>query len=114
MVGAATAPSFDGKLREERPFLDGIIALHAINAYLKYSIFVPARSGNLQEVWGAFRRAWIGVSGRPNGIHVGESGAWETKVWTNLCAGNRIKFRPQGVDARPWILRRRNGLTRGI
>ena len=58
------------------------------------------------------RRRWS--FGWPGGIQTDEGGARENDIWTALCAQRRIRVQFRGAGARPWILKRRNGLGRGI
>ena len=41
-------------------------------------------------------------------------GAGGNEIWTDLCAGRRIKAQFQDVGAHPWILERMNGIAQGI
>ena len=74
----------------------------------------PLRSGNPQEVWGAFCGGSVGAPGQPQGIQIDEGGEWKKEVRADLSAGCRVKLQFPGVSARHSILERRNGLARGI
>ena len=63
IAGTPAVSKFNGKLQEDLSFLDGIIAMRAMDGYSKYSLLAPALSGNLQEVRDAVCGAWTGVFG---------------------------------------------------
>ena len=43
-----------------------------------------------------------------------EGGEWKNEIRADFRAERRIKLQFQCVGAHPWLLRRRNGLARGI
>ena len=70
VAGASTVAMFNEKLQEELPFLGDIIALHVMDVFSTYSLLIPARTKNPQEVWDASCSSRIGVFGRPLGIQM--------------------------------------------
>ena len=93
IVGASMASMFNERLLEHLPVLGDIAALHATDTYSKYSISIPVRSGNPQEVWDAFCGGSIGVFEQPNGIRMDVAGEWKNETRADLCSGRRIKLR---------------------
>ena len=85
-----------------------------MDMFPKYSLLLPARSKNPQEVWGVLCGGWLGTLGPPKCPQMGEGGEWKNAIWTDLCAERRIKVQFRGVGAHPWLLERRNGPARGI
>ena len=77
----------NGKLQADVPYLDDLIALHAMDVYRQYSLLNPARSKNPQEAWGASRRAWVGVLRQPKSLQGGRGGDWQNEIRTDLCPG---------------------------
>ena len=106
--------AFNEKLQIDLLFLDDLVALHVMDMFSKYSLLIPVRSKNPQEVWGAFCNSWLSVFGQPKGIQLDEGGEWKNEIWLDLCSDRRVKLQFQGVGAHPWMLERRNGLARGI
>ena len=72
--GASTAASLNEKVQVDLPFLSDIIVLHALDLFPRYSLLVPVRLKNPDEVWAAFRTSRIAVFGIPRSIHMGEGG----------------------------------------
>ena len=112
--GTSTVSMFKERLQMDLLFLDGIIALHIMGVFSKYSILTRVRSKNPQEVWDAFISSWVGVFGPPKCLHLdegvnGKMISGETCVW-NVA----LNWFSRGEGAHPWILERRNGLARGI
>ena len=113
IAGTSTASAFNEKLQIDLLFLGDIIALRIMDMFSKYSLLIPARSKNPQEVRDAFCNSWLSVFGQPKGIQLDEGGGWKNEILLDLCSERRIKLQFQGVGAHPWILERRNGLARG-
>ena len=69
--------------------LDDIFASHAVSVFSKLALWITARSGNPQEVWGSLYSAWIGVAngnkkfGRIFFRSVESSS--DFKVWVGVC-----------------------------
>ena len=112
-AGTSTAATFDEKLEADLLFPDDIIALHGTDVIPKYSLSIPARTQNPQEVRGAFCSPAIGVFGPPMSIQMDEGGEWENELLAALRCERRIKLY-LGVGEHAWILERRNGIARGI
>ena len=113
-AGTSTVAMFNEKSQVDLLFLDDIIALRILDVFSKYSLLIPVRTKNPQEVWDASRRPRIWVFGHPVSIQLGEGSEWENELSAELRSDRRIKLLSQGVGAHPWILGRRSGLSRGI
>ena len=60
-------------------FLDGIVALHAMDVFLEFSVRIPVRPIDPQEVRDAFSSEWLGICGHPKGTQTVEGCRWGTK-----------------------------------
>ena len=114
IAGTSTMAMFNEKLQVDLLFSGDPVVLHIMDVFSNYSILTPVRSKNPLEVWDAFVFCRVGIFGPPKAIQMDEGGGWKNEVWTDFCAGRRIKLFFQGVGDHPWILERRNGLARGI
>ena len=106
--------SFSEKAQVDLPLPDDIIALRDLDLFPRYSLFVPVRSKNPDEVWDASRTSWIAVFGNPRSIQMDEAGEWKHELWVELRTDRFIELQFQCVGAHPWTSERRNGLARGI
>ena len=95
-------------------FLADLIGLHVLDLFSRYSLLVPVRSKNPEEVRDTFRTSRIAVLGAPRIIQMGDGGGWENDLRVDSRADRHIKLQYQCVGAHPWISERRNGLARGI
>ena len=95
---------FSEELRAELFFSGDVIALHAMDVLPEYSLLMPARPKNPQEILGALRNSRIGVSGPPQSVRMDEGGEWKNGVWAELRSERRITLRFQIVGAHPRIL----------
>ena len=84
-AGTSTVATFNEKLQADSLFLPRMRWMHAMDAISKYSLPIPARSKNPQEVWGAS----------------GDGGGWENKVRGEFSLERRIKLLSQVVGADP-------------
>ena len=65
-------PSGRRHMQVDLLFLDDIIALHVMDVFSRYTLFIPVRAKNPVKVWGAFCNLWIGVFGPPFCIQMEE------------------------------------------
>ena len=110
-------PQFRCLMRRRRwafCFLDDLIALRALVMFSKYSPLLPVQPENPQEAWDAFRGGSLGAIGPPKCLQMDEGGGWKNELRADLRADRRFKLQFQGVGARPWLLERRNEITRRI
>ena len=91
----------DWKVQIDLLFLDGVVALHAMDLCSEYSLWARVSSGNTLEAWDPLVESRIAVSSKPRGFQMGCGGEWEYEV----------PFRSKG--ARRWMSVRRNGLALG-
>ena len=77
-------------------------------------LWIPVRSKNPQEVWGASYNSRIGISGQPESIQTDEGGEWKNDVRADSRLDGRTTSQVEGVAAFTWILVRRTDLARGI
>ena len=100
-AGTSTVAMFNEELQVDLLLLGGSMALHVMDVFSIFSLLLPVRTKNPQEVWAAFCGPWVGVSGLPSSIRVGEGGEWMDEFWTDLRSERRIKSFSQCVGAHP-------------
>ena len=81
---ASTVAMFSENLQVDLRVLDDIIAMQAMDVFAEYSLLVPVRTKNPQEVWGASCNLRIAVFGPPQCIQVDSGGNWRNGVWAEL------------------------------
>ena len=74
IAGTSTVAMFNEKLRVDLLSLHDILAFHVMGVFSEYSLLIPVRTKNPQEVWGAFCNSRIGVFGPPQCIQMDEVG----------------------------------------
>ena len=96
VAGTSSVSAFNEKLQVDLLFLDDLIVLHVLDLFSRYSLLVPARSENPEEVWDAFCNSWIAVFGKPRIIQMDEGGERKNDLWAYLCTDRYIKLLFQG------------------
>ena len=115
LAGSSSVSSFDEKAQVDSLSLGDLIILHALDLISRYSLLVPVRSQNPEEIWDTSCASLVAVFGKPRIMRMDEGGEWKNDLWVDLRADRHIKLQHQGVGAHtPWISERRDGLVRGI
>ena len=113
VAGASADSAFNGEMLADLPFLGDAIALNAMDVFAKYSLLFLVRSEIPHEVWDVFCILRIAILGRPTCVQMNEGGGWGNDIWADFSARRRVKIDLPGVGARPRLLERSNGLSRG-
>ena len=107
VTGTSTVAMFDENLQV-------MVAGQVMDGFPEYSLMIPVRPKNPQEVWDASCSSRLGVFGPPLKIQMDEGGEWNNELRAELRSKQQIKLLSQGAGAHPWILVRHNGPGRGI
>ena len=77
----STVAMFNGTLQVALLLLDDVSVPHVLDGFPKYSLLIPVRTENPQEVWKAFCGSSIGVFGPPLCIQMDEGEKWRNELW---------------------------------
>ena len=75
VTGSPKVSTFNEKLQVGLLFLHGIIVLRVTDVFSKYSLPMPVRPKNPQEVRDSFASLWVGVFGPPKCVQMDEGDA---------------------------------------
>ena len=70
IAGTSSASPFNGKVGVDLLYLDGAIALRAVDVVSKYSLLTSERSGNPQDTRGVLRSPRIAILAKPGCIRM--------------------------------------------
>ena len=101
IAGTTTVSSLNEKVKVGLLFLDDPVVAHAMDIISKCTPLHPVQPKNPQEVWDVFCAGRRGTFGPPECIQMDGGGEWADEIWTDVCAGRRIKMQFEGVGARP-------------
>ena len=65
VAGTSKVSSFNEKVQVDLLFLGDLIALHVLDVFPRYSLLVPVRPKNPEEVWDTFCTSWLAALGNP-------------------------------------------------
>ena len=80
VAGTSSVSCFNERVQVDLLFLDDIIAVHAMDAFPKFSLLQRVKSKNPQEVWDGFCASGLGTFGPPKCLQMDERGEWDNEV----------------------------------
>ena len=74
VAGTSSTSFFNDRVQVDLLSSDDLIILHVLDLFSRYSVFVPGRPKNPEEVRDAFSASWIAVFGKPKIVQMDEGG----------------------------------------